>query len=385
MPLNRTFTGVWSVGWDLYAELAVICDSISHSYNLDVSPANVMGGSGNMLIKSIGNVTPNISIKGPILFSQTGYQRNLGMGAPGVNAVLDAYGYSQYITQQAWNVIGASLSSDAFLLGDTILNSVEMSISSEGASVNTSWYLDFLADNPNGATSGDAYPAIPSGEGGGEINRGAYPAGEIWLTENYLAYPNNLVPLRKGQWYDFLVKSVGNSGTFYLVIKDFRASLKPEYQDFNPVGGYIHPNNGQRVWSVPIKILKGVNLTYDLTTLIPVNQGYPGWGRAKLTYYVSGGTNIASYAIGPRVTTQPANYFNYLSGDDIQVDFLYPSAAPNVAPNFSLDIVDALMVDSNLNGLVRVGYINKSISNNLIPGLCEGKLTAEFLLRPPQI
>jgi len=43
------------------------------------------------------------------------------------------------------------------------------------------------------------------------------------------------------------------------------------------------------------------------------------------------------------------------------------------------------MVDSNLNGLVRVGYINKSISNNLIPGLCEGKLTAEFLLRPPQI
>jgi hypothetical protein len=348
-----------------------------------------MGGSGNMLIKDIGNVDANMSVSGPLLFSEYGYQSNLSNTLPsGVNGILDAYGYSQCITRQIWDTIGASLSTDWFLLGDTMLNSVDMSISDNGASVSTSWYLDFLADNPNGVNSGDSYP-LPGGlpsEGGGNVSRGnstINKSGELWLTDDFLAYPSNLVPLRKGQWYDFLVKSVGNSGTYYLVVKEFKASLKPDYDTFNPVGGYIHPNTGQRVWSMPIRIVKGVNLTYDLTTLIPVNQGYPGWGRAKLTYYTGGGTSIASYT--SRVTTQPTDFFHYLSGDDIQVDFLYPSAASGNFPNYGVDIVDALMVDSNGRGLTRVGYLNKSVSNTLVPGLCEGKASFEFLLRPPQI
>jgi len=381
MPLNRTFAGVWSMGWDPYANALIICENISHQYNLSVSAANVMGGSGNMLIKDIGNADPQISIKGPMLFSSVlsgGYAPSWKSPINGT-AVTDAFIYSSGITKTCWDSIFGSLTSDTFLSSDVVLNSTSLDISDQGANVSTSWYLDYLSENPGYVSDGRFPTTAPSEaqEGAATTSR---DIGEPWLTDNVLNYPSDLVPLRKGTWYDFVIYA--SLTDRYYVVKDYSIKITPEYDTLNLIGGYRHPNAAasDMFWHVPIRIFKGAKVSVELTSMIPINFGYPGWGRANLSYWGPGQTILANQQ---RISTQAADFFTYPAGH-LQVNLRYPSA-DSWTGLVGENIASALLSDSSGNHLEPVGYLTTATSSDLNAGICTSKLSFEYLLRPPSL
>lgn len=332
MPVYNNISGTWNL--IVNNGHVIIAETVDTSYKLSLSPASVVTGSGETLVRKMDNIDGSVSISGPFLFSSSG--ELYGHKITGTSYYCyDVFHYIRNIMLPYTN------NGDEKFWG---LKNLNIQFGSNGSKCDASWWMD-----PE--TSNTSYSKIP------------------WIVSG----TSLDIPVRTGNWYDFYaVLYYGTESDINLIIQDFDINIEFSYDTWNPLGGayaiakIIDPSitSGSTMWNhATVRILKSININFTINAVFNKYAVKPPWGHGLIM------------DIDTSVANQPTNQLSFDSG---LFDVKLYSPTDNTYGNYIINSI--LKSIANIDGS-QIGNYKSSVSTNIKAGLMTAKVEGEQIIR----
>ena len=374
MPVYNNISGSWNLV--VINKDCVFAETADTSYNLSISPSQVITGAGETLVRKMDNIDASVSISGPILFRTSNSNGTSSSDDFTVNTInypdihdpsgedfgcQDVY---HYILDTLCPILESTDIEDKFWG----IKTINLQFGSNGCKASASWWMDpeISVDNSN------------SGGAGTTINHIPWVVAEVGAT----------IPMRTANWYDFVFiaedLTVETASPTYSIVQDFDATIEFSYDTWNPLGGAEQivnaisdsdQNNSVSIsgnyigmWNhIPIRILKSIDIKFNVNSVMSRKATKPPWG----TGLYSEEPILLDYQNVDALT------FTELAYD------IYPWSGPGTYsdsdPTNNIGLVESL-INAIVSNYQYVGLYIKSASGNIKPGIMTSKIEGELII-----